>query len=147
MEVYLRSLGSPAYSNDPGMPKDLLWTRERCYGYTRPARDNNGDRVHSGYKLHKSIEIRQLAGKVRRPGRLLSLNLPKLKTLLQSLEVELDAGRLVNLLAADDMVTLQSWFENQLIALGLQAFVHRVMAPSTVAIGEAWASDRLAIYQ
>ena len=51
------------------------------------------------------------------------------------------------MLAADDMVTLQGWFKNQLLALGLQAFVHRVMAPSTVAIGEAWASDRLDIYQ
>jgi methanogenic corrinoid protein MtbC1 len=77
----------------------------------------------------------------------MSLHLPKLRTLLQSSEVELDTDRLVDMLAADDRVMLHHWLENQLSALGLKAFVYRIMAPATAAVGEAWASDRLDIYQ
>lgn len=77
----------------------------------------------------------------------MSLHLPKIGNILQLPEFELDTDRLVEMLAADDRVVLQDWLENQLSALGLQAFVYRVMAPATAAVGEAWASDRLDIYQ
>jgi hypothetical protein len=126
-----------------GIPKDLLRMWEGRYGYPKPARVSSGDRICSTEELDKLITIRQLVEQGERPGKLMTLDLPQLRALLQSPKVELDTDRLVDMLAADDMVALHGWFRKKLSAFGLQAFVLRVMAPATAAIGEAWASGRL----
>ncbi len=129
------------------IPKDLLRMWERRYGYPKPARDNNGDRIYSDEQLDKLIMIRQLIDQGRRPGKLMALNLPQLKSLRKAQKVKLDVAHLVALLKAGDATTLRSWFQNQLIAQGLPAFVHNVMVPATGAVGEAWSRGELEIYE
>ena len=130
-----------------GIPKDLLRMWERRYGYPKPARDDNGDRIYSNEELDKLIAIRHLQEQGKRPGKLMALDLPQLRSMMQTPKVELDTDQLVALLESDDPLALRGWLQNQLVALGLRAFIHNVMAPATLALGEAWADGKLEIYQ
>jgi len=69
---------------------------------------------------------------------------PKEITLIGTM---LDNDHLIAMLAADDMASLRNWFEKQLASFGLRGFIQRVVVPATTALGEAWASGRLEIYQ
>ena len=130
-----------------GIPKDLLRMWERRYGYPKPDRDNNGDRVYSNEHLDKLIAIRQLVEQGKRPGKLMALDLTQLKGLYQAPKVELDNDYFLKLLETTDTVALRDWFQKQLNALGLRAFIHKIMAPATHLLGEAWANGTLEIYQ
>lgn len=130
-----------------GIPKDLLRMWERRYGYPKPERDRNGDRVYSDAQLDKLILIRQLVEQGKRPGKLMGLDLPELKSLQRTPKVELDFDRLLKLLKAGDATSLRSWFQDQLQAQGLRAFIHKVMVPAIRLVGETWSSGNLAIYQ
>jgi len=130
-----------------GIPKDLLRMWERRYGYPKPARNDNGDRIYSNEELDKLIAIRHLQEQGKRPGKLIALDLPELRSMIKTQTVELDSDRLVALLESDDPLALRGWLQNQLVALGLRAFIHTVMAPATLALGEAWADGKLEIYQ
>ena len=122
-----------------------MW--ERRYGYPKPVRDDNGDRVYSDEQLDKLITIRQLIDQGKRPGKLMALNLSQLKSLQETPEVKLDADHLVAMLKEGNAIALRSWFQSRLHAQGLSAFVHRIMVPATVVVGEAWSRGELAIYE
>ncbi len=130
-----------------GIPKDLLRMWERRYGYPKPTRDGNGDRVYSDEQLDKLIVIRQLVEQGKRPGKLMALDLPQLKSLQKAPKVALDTDQLVALLKAGDAIALRGWLQNQLLAQGLRAFIHWVMVPATLAVGEAWSRGELEIYE
>ena len=130
-----------------GIPKDLLRMWERRYGYPKPERNGNGDRIYSNAQLHKLILIRQLVEQGRRPGKLVGLELSELKALQQASQVELDFDQLLQILLASDATRLRSWFQEQLQTLGLRAFIHKVMVPAIQLVGENWSSGNLAIYQ
>ena len=130
-----------------GIPKDLLRMWERRYAYPAPTRDRNGDRVYSDQQVDKLIVIRQLVNQGKRPGKLIALDLSQLKALLQKPAVEFDADRLLALLKSGDAKALRDWFHTYLMAYGLRAFVHQVMAPANRLVGELWAGGELAIYQ
>jgi methanogenic corrinoid protein MtbC1 len=130
-----------------GIPKDLLRMWERRYGYPKPERDGNGDRIYSDAQLDKLILIRQLVEQGKRPGKLMGLDLSALKALQQTPKIALDFDRLVELLRASDAVSLRSWFQGQLQSLGLRSFIHQVMVPAIQKVGESWSTGELAIYQ
>jgi len=130
-----------------GIPKDLLRMWERRYGYPKPARDDNGDRIYSNEELDKLIAIRHLQEQGKRPGKLMALDLPQLRSMMRTPKVELDGDQLVALLESDDPLTLRDWLQNQLVTLGLRAFIHNIIAPATRVIGDSWASGRLQIHQ
>ncbi len=122
-----------------------MW--ERRYGYPKPTRDHNGDRIYSNEQLDKLILIRQLIEQGRRPGKLMTLNLSELKSLQTAPKVKLNTDQLLSHLKADDVKGLNKWFEKQLLAQGLPIFVHKVMVPATRAVGEAWSRGEITIYQ
>ncbi len=130
-----------------GIPKDLLRMWERRYGYPKPARDANGDRVYTSEQLDKLVVIRQLVEQGKRPGKLMTLDLPQLKSLRQEPVNELDTDNLIALLKEGNTQSLRGWFQTQLVAHGLRAFIHRIMAPATKVLGEAWANGELEIYE
>jgi len=130
-----------------GIPKDLLRMWERRYNYPKPERDTNGDRIYSSEQLDKLIAIRQLVEQGKRPGKLMAMDLPQLRSLQQAPKRELDVGSLVALLKTGDTTAIRHWFQNQLVANGLRAFIHNIMAPATLALGEAWSSGELEIYE
>src|SRR5210317_1397254 len=120
-----------------GIPKDLLRMWERRYNYPKPDRDSNGDRIYSNEQLDKLIAIRQLVEQGRRPGKLMALDLPQLRSLQQKAGAEWDVGELVTLLQAGDMSATRHWFQSRLTAQGLRLFIHNTMAPATLALGKA----------
>ena len=77
----------------------------------------------------------------------MALDLPQLRSMIETQTVALDSDQLVALLESDDPLALRSWLQNQLVTLGLRAFIHNVMAPANLALGEAWADGKLEIYQ
>ncbi len=113
-----------------GIPKDLLRMWERRYGYPKPARDSNGNRIYSDHQLDKLIAIRQLMEQGKRPGKLIALDLPQLRSLQQEPKTELDIDHLVTLLKANNTTGLRRWLQDQLVAHGLRAFIHKVMTPA-----------------
>lgn len=130
-----------------GVPKDLLRMWERRYGYPDPIRDSNGNRVYSTEQIKKLILIRQLMDQGKRPGKLMPLDLPDLESLVKEPKVELDIDQLFDLLKARDAAALREWFQNQVEAHGLRSFIHKVMAPATRAVGQAWSQGDLAIHE
>lgn len=130
-----------------GIPKDLLRMWERRYNYPKPDRDNNGDRIYTNEQLDKLIAIRQLVEQGSRPGKLMAMDLSQLRSLQQAPKTGLNPGQLVELLKAGDITATRSWFQSQLVAHGLRAFIHNVMAPATLALGESWANGELEIYE
>lgn len=130
-----------------GIPKDLLRMWERRYGYPKPTRNDNGDRVYSNEELDKLIAIRHLQEQGKRPGKLMALDLSQLRSMMQPPKVDLDNEQLITLLQSDDPFALRGWLQSQLVTLGLRAFVHRVLAPATRALGDAWAAGRVQIHQ
>jgi hypothetical protein len=101
-----------------------MW--ERRYGYPKPSRDSNGDRVCSEGQLDRLIAILQLVEQGNRPGKLMTLDLPQLRSVYRAPKVALDMVHITELLEAGDIVALRSMFQERLVALGLRAFVHKV---------------------
>ncbi len=130
-----------------GIPKDLLRMWERRYDYPKPERDLNGDRVYSDHQLQKLILIRQLVDGGRRPGKLMTLELPELSALLESRPAAPDLDRMIALLCDGEVAGLRQWLGEQLQSLGLRAFIHQVMVPANQRVGEAWQSGTLAIFE
>jgi len=130
-----------------GIPKDLLRMWERRYGYPNPARDENGDRIYSNEELDKLIAIRHLQEQGKRPGKLMALDLPKLRSMMKRPGLELDEERLIALFQSDDPLALRGWLQGQLVTQGLRTFIHQVLAPATRMVGDAWAAGRIQIHQ
>jgi methanogenic corrinoid protein MtbC1 len=130
-----------------GIPKDLLRMWERRYGYPRPSRDSNGDRVYSSEQLDKLVLIRQLQAQGKRPGKLVKLDLAELQSLHTVPAVELDTQALLALLKSGSAAELNDWLQQQLQAHGLRSFIYKIMAPAINLLGEAWSRGELAIYQ
>ncbi len=145
MTAGLHSIGD--VSRIAGIPKDLLRMWERRYGYPRPGRDDNGDRVYSSQQLEKLLLIRQLVDQGRRPGKLVALELPELEALLRRPGPDFDADAMLALLRAGDAAALRGWLRDRLQTLGLRAFVHRVMVPANETVGSAWSGGGLAIFE
>ena len=130
-----------------GIPKDLLRMWERRYDYPKPDRDNNGDRIYSNEQLDKLIAVRQLVDQGKRPGKLMEMDLTQLRSLQQTPRTELDMGHLLAMLKAGKTTDTRRWFQGQLVAHGLRSFIHNIMVPATLALGDAWASGELEIYE
>ena len=130
-----------------GIPKDLLRMWERRYNYPKPDRDNNGNRIYSNEQLDKLIAIRLLVDQGKRPGKLMGMDLNQLRSLQQTPKSELDIVHLLALLKTGNTTATRRWFQGQLVAHGLRSFIHNIMVPVTLAIGEAWSSGELEIYE
>jgi len=130
-----------------GIPKDLLRMWERRYGYPKPARDGNGDRVYSGEELEKLALIRQLVDQGKRPGKLMPLDPSELRSMVKTPKTDLDLEPLFALLKEKDPAGLREWCQQQLQSKGLRVFIHQVMAPAVHAVGEAWARRELSVHE
>ena len=129
-----------------GIPKDLLRMWERRYGYPAPQRDENGDRRYSQSEMDKLRLIHQLIEQGKRPGKLVKMSEQELSALLSQPITPLDITAFIALLAKSDDQAVGQWLQQQLQSQGLRAFIHHTLAPATQAVGEAWASGKIAIH-
>jgi methanogenic corrinoid protein MtbC1 len=129
-----------------GIPKDLLRQWERRYGYPNPQRDQNSNRIYSDFHLDKLLLVRQLVDQGKRPGKLIHLETDELKSMLQQPEAAFDTDELIRLLKSGKAVQLGNWLHS-MVKNDLRSFVHRVIAPATEAVGEAWSKGEITVYE
>ena len=98
-------------------------------------------------ELDKLIAIRHLQEQGKRPGKLMTLDLSQLRSMMRAPEIQWDGERLIALLQSNATAELRDWLHKQLVTLGLRTFIHRVMAPATRAVGKAWEEGRLQVHQ
>ena len=70
-----------AVERETGIGKDTLRVWERRYGFPRPERDENGDRLYPGEQISRLRLIKRLMDRGHRPGRLVGAEEPELQAL------------------------------------------------------------------
>ena len=140
---------------ETGLAKDTLRVWERRYGFPKPLRDGNGERVYPPEQVEKLRVIRRLMDGGMRPGKLVGATLAELSERFGAARVE-RGGRsrepsplaeYLPLIKAREVGALQQQLAHDLMRLGLQRFVIDVVAPLNVGVGEAWTLGELEIYE
>jgi DNA-binding transcriptional MerR regulator len=75
----LRSIG--AVERDLGIAKETLRVWERRYGFPRPQRDANGERVYPADQVQRLMLVKRLLDQGYRPGKIMALGLEELAEL------------------------------------------------------------------
>ena len=145
-----------AVERDTRLSKDTLRVWERRYGFPKPRRDANGERVYPLEQFDKLRLVRRLMDQGFRPGKIIGRSMPELQLLAagaarprvadaSDLSDEMD--RCVDFLAAHRLDELRCSLSQALLRLGLARFVIDVLAPLTTRVGEAWARGRLQVFE
>ncbi len=140
---------------DTGLSKDTLRIWERRYGFPRPLRDSNGDRVYPADQLEKLRVIRRLMDSGLRPGKVVAEPLHSLHARVRALPESAAyaggefpaAAEALRLLQAHQVTELRQLLTHALMQLGLQRFVVEVVAPLNELVGNAWIEGRLQIFE
>ena len=142
-----------AVERDCGLPKDTLRAWERRYGFPKPQRDGNGERLYPVEQLVTLRLLRRLVVAGHRPGQVVGRSDEELSRLLGSSGVTVTQERkpevelVLELLKTHDAVGLRDSLNAMVLRVGLGAFAS-VIAPGLVqAIGEAWSRGELEIHQ
>ncbi len=148
------SAGISAVERDTGLSKDTLRVWERRYGFPKPSRDSNGERIYPADQLEKLRVIRRLMDGGLRPGKVVAAALSELQARVQALpqraarpagEATAADGAL-RLLKAHQVTELRQYLAHELLRRGLQRFVMEVVAPLNELVGNAWIEGRIQIF-
>jgi len=151
----LPALSIGAVERDTGLSKDILRVWERRYGFPAPARDSNGDRVYPQPQVEKLRAIRRLIDQGLRPGKLIPKSLTQLHEIADRLGNETDIPKgheqtvadFLGLLAQHRVDDLRRRLAAEAGRLGLFAFLTELVATLGQAVGDAWASGRIATHE
>jgi hypothetical protein len=158
-----------AVERDTGIGKDTLRVWERRYGFPKPVRDPQGERLYPPDQVERLRHIRRLLDAGHRPGRIVALALDELLRLGEgpiggngaaAPTAQAPAGpigaaattsesvaALLDQLRRDDAPGLRSALGQALLRLGLGRFVTELAVPLLTEVGAAWARGQLEIYQ
>ncbi len=149
-----------AVERDVGLSKDVLRVWERRYGFPRPERDANGERVYPLAQVQRLRQIKRLMDRGHRPGRLLGLDDAALGALAAAPAAaaaqpgEADAAALppgceplMALLQRHDAVALQQLLQRQLAEQGLRSFVLDTIVPTSIGVGAAWEQGTIQVFE
>ena len=150
-------LSIAALEREVGLSKDVLRVWERRYGFPRPERDANGERLYPAGQVERLRHIKRLMDQGHRPGRLLSLapdELPDLANPLRggtptgaTAEMDTELTACIGLLRDHRAGDLLARLHHQLARKGLMGFVQDVAAPLAAAVGLSWAQGQLQIHE
>ncbi len=138
-----------------GIPKETLRIWERRYGVPRPARSAGGERLYDEAELATLRLVKQLLDRGFRPGRLLGQSPARLRALIASLaapEPAATAGRqtvdtALALVKRHRLSPFQQWLQRRLHEAGLRGFVLDLARPLCKAVGDAWESGDLSVFE
>lgn len=144
-------VGIAAVERDTGLPKDTLRVWERRYGFPKPLRDANGERVYPAAQVVKLRLIRRLLDQGLRPSRIVAASTEELAQLLEAspeaAPPATPAGwdTLLASMQRQDGAALQRALQQSLLKQGLQRFLADTLTPLTDAVGQAWLRGELSV--
>lgn len=157
-----KRLNIAAIERDTGIGKDTLRVWERRYGFPRPVRDEQGDRLYTTAQIEKLRLIKRLLDSGLRAGAVVPMTATQLRKLAQERAGTMTAAPSSNTSAAhapaviDQLLTalkshslekMTLMLHAQLSRLGLAKFVNELMAPMNAAVGDRWLAGELEIHE
>ncbi len=143
-----------AVERDTGLSKDTLRVWERRYGFPNPERDPAGDRLYPPEQVARLKTIRRLMDAGHRPGGIVALAPEALQALADAApaaRVAPDSAPALEaylaLIGQHDVHTLRRALGQDVLRLGLVAFVTQLVAPLNTAVGEAWMQGRFQVFE
>jgi DNA-binding transcriptional MerR regulator len=153
MSTTNEALHIAAVERDTGIPKDTLRVWERRYGFPRPDRDDHGERSYPLEQVATLRLVKQLVDSGQRPNRVVGRTERELRELLENLAGEApadlpgEASAIIDALREQQTDRVQEALRGLLIRHGLERFVIDTLAPLTAAVGDTWATGKLAIHE
>ncbi len=140
-----------AVERDTGLSKDTLRMWERRYAFPSPARDRHGERAYPAAQVEKLRLIKQLMEQGYRPGKIVGKSIEHLRALGSDASMgsstPKDLGVFLKLIRTHQLQELRSHLSQTMARRGLQNFVLETVAPLNVALGNAWRSGRIAVFE
>lgn len=148
-----------AVERDTGLSKDTLRVWERRYGFPRPMRDSNGERIYPHDQVDKLRLLKRLMDQGHRPGKIAAGSLEHLQALAAAgnngrsgaahpaLDADGTLRHILQLVVEHRVDDLRRELGHLAVKVGLAHFVTGVIAPMTAIVGEAWAKGELAIFE
>jgi methylmalonyl-CoA mutase cobalamin-binding subunit/DNA-binding transcriptional MerR regulator len=153
-EVIDFSVNIAAVERETGLSKDTLRVWERRYGFPKPLRDANDERVYPIEQVEKLRLIRRLMDQGQRPGKIVAAPMEELVALLggggetaAAPEYLGEVPQVLALIREHQAAALREHLSMTLLRLGLKRFVAEVVAQLNVAVGMEWAQGRIAIFE
>jgi len=148
------TLNISAVEREAGLSKDVLRMWERRYGFPKPTRDDNGERLYSVAEVAKLRAIKRLMDVGMRPGKIIHRTVDELNRLAEGRAAPRPQptvpgadGEVLGLLAAHDALGLKSALSAYVMRQGLQRFVLETLASLNHAVGDAWMRGDLAVFE
>lgn len=140
-----------------GVTPNLLRAWERRYTVVQPDRSEGGQRLYSDADVERLLLLRKVVDAGRAIGSVADLSVPELQALVVEDEqarsegpgsgavTAADAARdeAFSLVRALDPDALEQLLRREVVALGGEVFLDRVVAPLLVTIGTAWRTGTL----
>jgi methylmalonyl-CoA mutase cobalamin-binding subunit len=148
-----KPLSIAAVERDCGLPKETLRVWERRYGFPKPLRDGNDDRLYPAEQVATLRLLRRLVVAGHRPGQVVGRSDEELSALLMasgtaaSLAADPEVEGILNLLRAHDAAGLRNSLNAMLMRVGLGGFASGTGPRLLAAIGDAWSRGELEIHQ
>ena len=161
-----------AVERETGLGKDTLRVWERRYGFPRPERDENGDRLYPADQIARLRLIKRLMDRGHRPGRLVVADEASLLLLAAergesapggapaaqsaapartrdgpSGAVSRGVGAIFSCLRLHDVPGLKRALSQCLAQEGLQAFVLDTVPKLNALVGEGWESGQIEVFE
>jgi methylmalonyl-CoA mutase cobalamin-binding subunit len=141
--------------SEVGIPKETLRVWERRYAFPAPERDRHGQRSYPPEQVARLHLLKRLLDQGHRPGALMRAppdELARLECAAQAAPVHVprpqaDLARALDLVRAHHVTPLRHHFTQHILDYGLRHFLLHLAAPMAGAVGQAWASGQLAIYE
>lgn len=142
-----------AVERDCGLPKDTLRVWERRYGFPKPLRNHNGERLYPADQVATLRLLRRLVGAGHRPGRVVGRPDEDLSALLRQIDAQaprfvgVEGQQVLKLLEAYDAAGLREILNAMVMRAGLGAFASEIGPGLSEAVGAAWSRGELQIHQ
>ena len=139
---------------ETGVAKETLRVWERRYGFPAPVRDANGERSYSPQDVQRLRLVKRLLDMGYRPGKIIDFSTDELAALVgKAARTPLRSGDdpelrgCLELLKAHKLHALRQRLSQAMPQMGMQRFVIELVAPLTTAVGDAWSSGEIAVFE
>lgn len=136
-----------------GLSKEVIRKWEVRYGFPKPLRDGNGERIYPQDQVERLRLIRRLMDSGMRPSKVVELDKPALESLVAraSLAGPNDHGpfqqELLGALKRHDLVLVCQLLHAEMQTQGLEHFARQTVPQLNIMVGEAWLTGDLQIFE